>query len=75
MPSRPFVRNAKEQNRRNTERVGASGFMQKFVRRKLKNSRHGGDGAAQFFAVADKQRQNELLHVQACFSHEPPQHR
>ena len=54
------VRNAEQQNRRNAERVGANGLAQQFIGRKLEHAGHGVDGAAEFFAGADEQRQHEL---------------
>ena len=68
-----FVGNAEKQNGRNAERVGARRFADNFVRRKLEHAGHGLDGAAQFFAEARKQRQDELLHAQMRFGDEPPQ--
>ena len=68
-----FVGNAKKQNGRHADGVGARRFADDFIRRKLEHSGHGLDGAAQFFAEAREQRQDQLVHVQVRFGHEPPQ--
>ena len=65
-----FVGNAEEQNGWHAERVGGGGFAQQFIRRKLEHAGHGGDGLADFFAAADKERQDELLHAQAGLADE-----
>ena len=70
-----FVGNAKEQNRRHAEGVGARRFADDFIRRKLEHAGHGVDGVAQFSAAAREQRQDELVDAQVRFGHEPPQRR
>lgn len=51
-----FTGNTKKQNRRHTQRVGAAGFAQQFIGRKLEDAGHRGDGASQFPSVANEER-------------------
>lgn len=65
-----FVRDAEEQDGGHAERVGGGGFAQQFIRRKLEHAGHGGNGLADFFAGADEEGQDELLHTQARLADE-----
>jgi hypothetical protein len=68
-----FVGNAKKQNGGDAERVGLCGFADEFVGRELEHARHGLDGAANFAAAADEERQDEARGVELGFAHEPAQ--
>ena len=68
-----LVRNAEQQDRRDAQRVGADGFAQEFIGRKLEHAGHGVDGAADLVPAAGEQRQHQLGDVQMRFGHEPAQ--
>ena len=70
-----FVGNAKKQDCRDAVSVGARRFADQFIRRKLKDAGHGGDGVAQLAPATNKHRQHELLDAQARFGDKPSQRR
>src|SRR6185436_11588554 len=67
------VRDSKDQNCMDAGFFGGFSLAEKFVERELKNVGHRADGAADFFSVADKERKDELVGMQAGFGHEAPQ--
>ena len=67
------LRYAKKQDCGNPQRQRSRSFAQKFIRGQLENARHRFDRAADFAALANKQRENELGRVQGGFGDQIPQ--
>ena len=63
-------RQSEEDYAADAERLHLGAFLHQLVDRELVIIRHGADLAADAFARANEERQNELLRIEARFAHE-----
>ena len=68
-----LVRNAKQQDSRDADGMGAFGFVQEFVYRQLEDAGHGADFTSNFFSGPCEERKDELARVQLRFPDKFPQ--